>query len=1314
MANQKVYTIQINGLTESISAVESLNKQLDALDKKISALSSKSVNVSGGGSKSSSTSSLSEEAKLEKQIEQLEEKRIAHSKEIYQNYLAAKDVLKETENDQKQIAAAERLAAQNYSNTISGMKQELADIKSVMQTVDLGDGGQMKQMTDRAKELNDKLKEIEQSYGQFGRNVGNYAEGVAEGLQKIKVNVGGVDREFNNAREATRTLNNELKAMAVNGQSGTKEFKDLRQTVMELESTLNDAKKPMDNIMDAMQSVVAIAQTSKGISAFFGIDDSEIQRSIQQLLALQNALQGLQTIQKQFQTGEGIGRIFRAGDSAIKSFTDKLFGVDKTAKQAATSVAAVGTAGKTASTGLATASVAANTTAKSFSIATAAATALRVVLNALGIGLLIGAISLAVEGISKLIDKQNEAKKYQEDLNNAISEGNREYAKATLEMSTLEKRLNSFNGTKKQEKQLVDELNSKYGDSIGQYKSVKEWKEAIIKKAPAYAQALRTEAEAQALLNMYTKQFVELEEAKQRQQNKDSSWVGWLEKAVDTVAKGVSKVNKTWGAMATGLSVGLHKILDENITEMEGNLDKTRDLYDKKVAELQKIQADNQLGNYAPQVEKNGKKTKNAVKKLQEEINQLELRLMEDGLRKKLALLDEEKRQTINKLKDNGRATTAEVKKVEDAFYQLRMKEINAYVKQLEDSVKQSAKEVKDIKYELDIKGIEQQVKDITNNIERLRGDIPFDTKLETREESMSQRFSQTSGLDESIKVRIQGLDNYKKDRLTKIKQLIDEEQKLLEEAARKESERQEKDYDKKIETLEKQKQDAMEASTAVVAVQFKENRLLTNAESEKLHKLVALEKELDKQIQDLTKAKGDYLVQSDKDLQLKLYNIEKESNEKRQKLESDYFDNLIRNYRDALSAINQLVQKQPVYDKNGWGIINYKATKQNLDEAKTAIKALYDDIYNKQHELSAAFGTGLLSPSAYNAIMTQLNDIKNSVNEAELSVNQSSKALTSDFLQSINQYVQTGLQAVQTVLQAVNDYTNSMIEQEQEALDKDNEELDKKLEEQEDIISKHKSAIDSIEDELANSRGDRRQHLIDQLNAEMDTQRRAAAEEKKLQKEKETLQKRQDDIDRRRKEAEYHRNIMSIIVSNAMAVANGYATQPFMPVGLAMGTLALALGAVQLALAKAAKPYAFGGQLDGGQIIGNRHRDGGVKVLGGRAEVEGGEYITNRLTTAKNLDLLEYVNSKKKRIDISDMLEFYNGGRVKTSIQRVRTKFEDGGYIAPLPDTIDIKEQLQNIVVNQDNRPIYVSVVDINNKQADVRRVQTLAGLSE
>ena len=178
MANGvRTYQIVINGLQESINAVESLNKQLETLEQRINKVSSAKVSTSttGGGSSSSRSSSLSEEEKLAKQIEQIDAKREAYSKEIYQNYLAAKDVLKETVNDQKQIAAAERLQSDAYSNTMQGMKQKLADIKSVMQTVDLGDTDQFQKLTKDANELNNKLKEIEQSYGQFGRNVGNYS-----------------------------------------------------------------------------------------------------------------------------------------------------------------------------------------------------------------------------------------------------------------------------------------------------------------------------------------------------------------------------------------------------------------------------------------------------------------------------------------------------------------------------------------------------------------------------------------------------------------------------------------------------------------------------------------------------------------------------------------------------------------------------------------------------------------------------------------------------------------------------------------------------------------------------------------------------------------------------------------------------------------------------------------------------------------------------------------------------------------------------------------------------------------------------------
>ena len=167
MANIKTYSIQINGLQESVKAVDALNSSLAILEKRIKALEGKAVSVgsktSGGGSKASSKSALSEEEKLEKQIAQIDEKRVAYSKEIYQNYLASKDVLKETVKDQQSIAAAERLQAKTYSNTIAGKKQELADIKAAMQTVDLGDTAQIEKMAARANELNATLKKIEES-----------------------------------------------------------------------------------------------------------------------------------------------------------------------------------------------------------------------------------------------------------------------------------------------------------------------------------------------------------------------------------------------------------------------------------------------------------------------------------------------------------------------------------------------------------------------------------------------------------------------------------------------------------------------------------------------------------------------------------------------------------------------------------------------------------------------------------------------------------------------------------------------------------------------------------------------------------------------------------------------------------------------------------------------------------------------------------------------------------------------------------------------------------------------------------------------
>ena len=97
------------------------------------------------------------------------------------------------------------------------------------------------------------------------------------------------------------------------------------------------------------------------------------------------------------------------------------------------------------------------------------------------------------------------------------------------------------------------------------------------------------------------------------------------------------------------------------------------------------------------------------------------------------------------------------------------------------------------------------------------------------------------------------------------------------------------------------------------------------------------------------------------------------------------------------------------------------------------------------------------------------------------------------------------------------------------------------------------------------------------------------------------------------------------------------------------------------------------------------------------------------------NLDLLEYINSKKKRIDISDLVDFY-GGTVKTTIKKMSPsrKYADGGVLPTLNNDYSIDDRLLNAFEDYSNRPVVVSVRDINARQAAVRDVQVLAGLDE
>lgn len=1527
MAAQKVYSITINGLQESIKAVDALNESLEGLEKRIKALESKSINVgaktsstsSSSGSKTS-TSSLSEEAKLEKQIAQLEEKRVAHSKQIYQNYLAAKDVLAETDKDQKQLAASERLAANTYTNTISGMKQELADIKSVMQTIDLGDTKQLDQMVKRADELNSKLKKIEESYGQFGRNVGNYSSAF-DGMQKLSISIGGVTREFDTAKQAAKTLKNELIGLEAAGSGNTEVAKELRSEYYKLQSAMDDAtksSKAMDTAMDTMQSFTAMASIGNGIKAFFGFDDNEIQKSIQRLVALQGVLNGIETIRKQMETGEGFGGYFKKSFEAVDAANFKL-------KRLTVSLLGTGTAAKTAAIGV-----------------NALATAAKA-LSAIGIVALISAatwaIQKAVEAVSDwargnanlvtseqrlkiALDatndslernlKLNQAKYDASKLNDAQLQVENEKAYAAAIQATnkqIEERLklNSNNSTFAKAVQNagkqsgindflqndkgvttfggfttaakdIDELIRRY-NALNE--AVKKNEGLIYKDAEGFERAHLSASDVRDELN-HLEQFLagnmvgamkafdlSTEEGRKGLQNfvnqimqsdnelykslllrlpevidNEKGALGdalnqWLSLIRQFVANADSEMRAlnfekfAQGIVDSADKTGkrIYQRQRENLKAQYGALTKEQQqqqkkLYDNALAAIDKNEAE-ATRKVTTALNTRYKKEAAEIEAGERYKNELTIKLMKDGLAKVLKQIDEEERQELVKAKKYG----ADLNKVHEYYDRKRLEEKrkwaeevrNVYLK-LYNDLRNLINENENIVFENEKKKIENHtqlmmsayqrqlamygasrdltnygsVKDITKRQPSTYDYSQFSKEDITKAKEYVDVIQKLSQAENGLQILLRSLPedekkwtNEQKDTVSQAKEVIsyfEKEKELLAEQTdlqlaqaiaedsyskdlteafqtrlrerenyyQKVNDLNNRAYKKELEAqkehLEKLKQNEIEDAGQRYVSKNSQNvsdrveQLGKWRSDNNLYDTESWKTAMENLYKDITEANGRYfgengeLVQALREGKLdideffnlslqeaqqyreKLKNINEKYDEEEKALQNqtnqelrtsnaEYYNQMISEFSDFSQELNNRYGRQPVI--NNFRIVDIAKTKKNLQEVKNGFINLMNEILRQKIKLQNALDNNEISFDDFKLAQSQLNDLENKVRTSIQGVEAQIKDLPGEFIASVNQYIQAGLQAVQTVMQAIADYQDYEFDKQQEQLEKEAEMLDEQLDKQQQIVQEHKDNINSIEDELATSRGDRRQHLIDQLNAEIAAQRAAQAEEKRIQKQKEANERKQEQLEKKRREAEYKRNLVSIIISTAMATANGLATQPFWPVGVAMGALATALGMAQYALAAAQKPYAKGGQLDGGVAVGNRHRDGGIKVLGGRAEIEGGEFITNRISTQMNAPLLEFINSKKKRIDVADLMEFYSSGSVKKNIAKVRTKFEDGGYVPTLPNSIDVRDQLQNIIINQDNRPIYVSVVDINNKQEQVRQVQTLAGLS-
>ena len=207
-------------------------------------------------------------------------------------------------------------------------------------------------------------------------------------------------------------------------------------------------------------------------------------------------------------------------------------------------------------------------------------------------------------------------------------------------------------------------------------------------------------------------------------------------------------------------------------------------------------------------------------------------------------------------------------------------------------------------------------------------------------------------------------------------------------------------------------------------------------------------------------------------------------------------------------------------------------------------------------------------------------------------------------------------------------------------------------------------------------------------IAAETESKQALAAEEARLQEEKEKKNKEIAKQEKRMRKVELGQSMIKATVNTAEAVTKMLALM--FPLNIAMAAVVTAMGVAQVGI--------IGRQIrklgDGGLLKGPSHANGGILIPGNNIEVEGGEYVVNKASTAQNLPLLNYINSSRQPVFAADIA----AGRSMSGVPE-------------MPFVRNTTEERLLAAIEKINITPVVSVSDIIDAQKTVVTVRDIAG---
>lgn len=282
MAN-KTFTLEINGISQSVNAIDSLINRLDDLENKLQSISGEGIDV--GEMKSSLT-----------QIR----------KELEDNVDSWEDVADKIEDVSSSIDKLERQyeslkspfnqkEVQTYNKEVDQLSDGLSDVAKEADKIDgLGDfNSDVQRAKKSVDQLSDSLEKAKSAEDQLGT--------------KLTVNIGGMALQFDDVNQGIGILEDKLYQLSATGQRDTQMFKDITAEIANLKMQVTQVDAAVDNafsgglnrLISGVGSIASLASVGEGIGQLFGLQDNTLDESIQKFAALSLVLQGVSELQQQ-------------------------------------------------------------------------------------------------------------------------------------------------------------------------------------------------------------------------------------------------------------------------------------------------------------------------------------------------------------------------------------------------------------------------------------------------------------------------------------------------------------------------------------------------------------------------------------------------------------------------------------------------------------------------------------------------------------------------------------------------------------------------------------------------------------------------------------------------------------------------------------------------------------------------------------------------------------------------------------------------------------------------------------------------------